>query len=286
MLVWNFDPQIVSFLPLRWYGLIFALMLMAGFKVWRWQVLRAGRSEAEAEAFLMAAVIAVIGGARLGHCFFYDTEKYMAHPLEILEVWEGGLASHGATIGLLAAMFWWGYRHRMAFAEVLDRFSFAACLGVIMVRIGNFANSEIVGRVTDPEHAPFAIKFVRSLEDRGLANLTTGDFSQVPWRHPAQLYEAVIGTVVLVLLFLLDRKLGENRRRGMFGFLFLFLYFGGRLISENYKEFQTISAEDSPFTMGQYLSLPFALYGLVGLIRVMTAKPAAPAVDGTPGSAA
>jgi prolipoprotein diacylglyceryl transferase len=282
MLVWNFDPQIVSFLPIRWYGVLFAAMLMVGFQCWRWQVLRAGRKESEAEAFLMAAVIAVIGGARLGHCLFYEPEKYLRHPIEILKVWEGGLASHGATIGLLLAMFWWGRKHAMAFIEVLDRFSFAACAGVIFVRVANFTNSEIVGRVTDPESAPFAVKFVRSVEDRALAHLASGDFSRVPWRHPAQLYEAALGLFVVAVLYLVDRRLGESRRRGLLGFLFLTLYFGGRCVTEFYKEFQTLTPEQSPFTMGQYLSAPFALAGLFGLISVLR-RPSSTS-GGTPGS--
>lgn len=284
MLVWNFDPQIVSFLPIRWYGVIFAAMLMLAFQVWRWQIRRAGRSEEQAEAFLMAGVIAVIGGARLGHCLFYEPGKYLRNPLEILKVWEGGLASHGATIGLLIAMLWWSRKYTMRFLEVIDRFSFAACFGVVFVRIANFTNSEIVGRITDPDSSPFAVKFVRSIEDRALANLATGDFERVPWRHPAQLYEAVIGAAVFGVLYALDRRFGEQRRTGLLGYTFLFLYFGGRCISEFYKEYQTITAEQSPFTMGQYLSAPFALAGLIGLISVLRRGPRV--ADGTPGSAA
>jgi len=283
MLVWNFDPQIVSFLPIRWYGVLFAAMLMVGFQVWRWQVLRAGRKESEADAFLMAAVIAVIGGSRLGHCLFYEPGKYLRNPIEILKVWEGGLASHGATLALLLTMFWWGRKFSMAFIEVLDRFSFAACAGVVFVRIANFTNSEILGRITDPDRAPFAVKFVRSIEDRALAQVATGDFSRVPWRHPAQLYEAALGLFVVAVLYLVDRRFGESRPRGMLAFLFLTLYFGGRCVTEFYKEFQTLTPEQSPFTMGQYLSAPFALAGLVGLITLLRRR--SPTTGGTPGSA-
>ncbi len=280
MLVWNFDPQIVSFLPIRWYGVLFAAMLMIAFQAWRWQMVRGGKKEDEAEAFLMAGVIAVIGGARLGHCLFYEPEKYLRHPLEILKVWEGGLASHGATLGLLVALLWWSRKYKMNFIEVMDRFSFAASIGVIFVRLANFTNSEIVGRITTPEQSPFAVKFVRSIEDRALANLATGDFSQVPWRHPAQVYEGLVGLVVLGVLYAMDRKLGEHRRRGLFAYTFLFLYFGGRCVTEFYKEFQTLTAEDSPFTMGQYLSAPFAIIGIVGLIKVLRQGPRAD--GGTP----
>jgi phosphatidylglycerol:prolipoprotein diacylglycerol transferase len=284
MLTWNFEPEIISGLPIRWYGVMFAAMLMIAFQAWRWQILRAGKTDEESESFLMAGVIAVIAGSRLGHCLFYEPEKYLRHPLEILKVWEGGLASHGGTLGLLLALLWWSRKYKMQFIEVLDRFSFSAAIGVIFVRLANFTNSEIVGRITDPESAPFAVKFVRSIEDRAKANLQTGDFSQVPWRHPAQLYEGAIGLVVLGVLYAMDRKLGEHRRRGLFGYTFLFLYFGGRCVSEFYKEFQTLTREDSPFTMGQYLSAPFALIGLIGLIMTLRQGPR---VGGeTPGSAA
>jgi phosphatidylglycerol:prolipoprotein diacylglycerol transferase len=180
MLTWNFEPEIISGLPIRWYGVMFAAMLMIAFQAWRWQILRAGKTDEESESFLMAGVIAVIAGSRLGHCLFYEPEKYLRHPLEILKVWEGGLASHGGTLGLLLALLWWSRKYKMQFIEVLDRFSFSAAIGVIFVRLANFTNSEIVGRITDPESAPFAVKFVRSIEDRAKANLQTGDFSQVP----------------------------------------------------------------------------------------------------------
>lgn len=283
MLTWNFDPQIFSWAPIRYYGVVFALMLMGGFQLWRWQTLRAGKTEEEAERFLMAGVIAVIGGARLGHCLFYEPRKYLADPISILKVWEGGLASHGATIGLLIALVWWSRKYRMPFVHVLDCFSFSATLGVIAVRFANFLNSEIVGRITTPEAAPFAVRFVRSVEDRGLANMATGDFSQVPWRHPAQLYEAVLGVVVMAVLYALDRRFGKDRRPGTLGYTFLLVYFGGRCLTEFYKEYQTITAEESPFTMGQYLSAPFAIAGLLGLIGVL--RSARPAAGGTPGSA-
>ncbi len=283
MLVWNFEPQIFSWAPIRWYGVIFALMLMGGFNLWRWQTTRAGKTEADSEAFLMAGVIAVIGGARLGHCFFYEPQKYLANPLEVLKVWEGGLSSHGATIGILISLVWWSRKYKMSFIGVLDCFSFPSSLAVIMVRFANFLNSEIVGRVTTPEASPFAVKFVRSVEDRALAHMETGDFSAVPWRHPAQLYEGVLGLVVIAILFAVDKKLGKDRRAGSLGYLFLFLYFGGRCFTEFYKEYQTIRPEDSPFTMGQYLSLPFALAGLIGLIRLAATR--SKAAGGTPGSA-
>ena len=193
MLEWNFEPQIVSFLPIRWYGVIFAAMLMVAFQFFRWRTLKLGRPEPEAEAILVAGVIAVIGGSRLGHVLFYHPGQYFdtpAHWINIFKVWEGGLASHGATIGILIALVWWSRKFKVSFLGAMDRFSFSACIGVIFVRIANFTNSEIIGRATDLAQTPWAIRFVRSVEDREWVK-TPGDYSMVPWRHPAQLYEAL-----------------------------------------------------------------------------------------------
>ena len=267
MFVWDFDPKLIEIgsFQVRWYGVLFASMLMIAFNVWRWQTLRSGRTEAAAEQFLTLGVIAVIGGSRLGHVLFYAPEHYLKNPLDILKVWEGGLASHGATIALLFALWYWGRKHTMTFVEVLDRFSFSACIGVIFVRVGNFTNSEIVGRITDPDHAPFAIKFVRNSFDRELFKADPVGFTQIPWRHPAQHYEAVIGLVVLGVLWQVDRKFGEGRRRGLLASIFLLGYFGGRCVSEAFKEFEGFGTAALGFTTGQALSLPFALAGLVGL---------------------
>ncbi|MSP71956.1 MAG: prolipoprotein diacylglyceryl transferase [Myxococcales bacterium] len=263
MLIWDFNSRILQLgrFELRWYGVLFALMLMGAYHLWRWQITRSGRSEAVAETFLTAGVIAVIGGSRLGHVLFYEPQKYLADPLEILFVWRGGLASHGATIGLFIAMVWFSRKHAFPLIDVMDRISFSACCGVIMVRLGNFANSEIVGRVTDAVSAPFAVKFVRCEQDRGLVRVA-GDFAEVPWRHPAQLYEAAIGITVIAVLYAVDRRFGERRPRGLLAAIFLTLYFGGRVVTEFFKEFEGLKASESTFTMGQYLSAPLALAGL------------------------
>jgi len=250
--VFDLDPTILDFradlgidLPfqLRYYGIIFAAMLYIGFVIWRRQMLRGGFRPEVADRFLIWAVAAVIIGSRLGHCLFYDPERYLANPLEILQFWHGGLASHGATIGLVLVLFLYSLRHRFHFFEALDRFGMSAAVGAAAVRLGNFFNSEIVGRETD---VPWSVKFVRH--------------DQL-CRHPSQLYEFALGMLVLLACYLADRLAGRERRPlGLVGGMFFATYFLGRFLVEFVKEYQTL--EDSFLTMGQYLSIIPFLFGV------------------------
>jgi phosphatidylglycerol---prolipoprotein diacylglyceryl transferase len=140
--------------------------------------------------------------------------------------WEGGLASHGAAAGLIAALVYFARREGLPLVEAMDRFSMSAAIGAVSVRIGNFLNSEVVGRKTD---LPWAVKFPRSLYDHGLP------LDQAPARHPSQVYEALLGLGVLLILYLTDRRLGEDRPLGLLAGFFLLLYFSGRFFTEFFK---------------------------------------------------
>jgi phosphatidylglycerol---prolipoprotein diacylglyceryl transferase len=265
LFVWDVSPTLFKVGPLeiRYYGLIFAAMILGGFYVWRWQMRRGGHPDATAERFALLGLVAVVLGSRLGHVLFYEPGPYLDNPLRILYLWEGGLASHGAAAGLTAALFYFARRERLPLVEVLDRFSMSAAIGAFSVRIGNFLNSEIVGRKTD---VPWAVKFPRSLFDHSLP------LEQVPARHPSQIYEVLLGIGVLLALYLTDRKLKEDRPLGLLAGLFLLLYFLGRFFVEFFKEFETLSPETSPLTMGQYLSIPFILLGAWLLYRTLKAN--------------
>jgi len=256
--VWDVSPVMLTLGPiqLRYYGLIFAVMLIGGYYLWQWQMLRGGHTQAQAEGFFLWGAIAVIAGSRLGQVLFYDPARYLANPIEILYVWRGGLASHGATLGLVLVLVLYARHLKLSKLEVMDRFSMSAALGALMVRIGNFMNSEIVGRVTD---VPWAVKFPRCVYDSRLP------FNHVPARHPSQIYEVFLGIFVLLSLYLVDRKYKEERPLGLLASLFFLLYFSGRFIVEFFKEYQTLSPDGSPLTMGQYLSIPFILIGACGV---------------------
>lgn len=277
-IVWDLNPVLLDFGPVqvRYYGVVFVLTMLGGFGLWWWQMRRAGYPKVVTESFITWGVLATIIGARLGHCLFYDPDHYLSNPIEILYFWQGGLASHGATIGLITALLLYARRWKLRPVELMDRFTFAAAVGAAGVRLGNFTNSEIVGRVTN---APWAVQFpfhdlvgkagfVNGDAVRSFWATATGPEKQalltlVPTRHPSQLYEFALGVGVLLVLILVDRLAGrEKRPRGLLFGCFLSLYFAGRFCVEFVKEYQALPGE-SALTMGQWLSvIPFAA-GLV-----------------------
>lgn len=261
---WDLDPALfhLGSWELRYYSLIFVLVFLGGYQLLRWQIMRGGGEERDASDFFVYGVLAVLIGARLGHVVFYDYEKALNDPLWVLQIWTGGLSSHGAVVGLIVAMWRFTKVRGIPFLEGADRFSFAAALGATLVRIGNFFNSEIVGKVTDQT---WGVKFPRYVEHRG---------EEVLYRHPTQLYEAAWGIVVLAALYFTDKAFGKEKRpRGLLISIFFLFYFTGRIFIEHFKELQVRSIEEAAgFTMGQMLSLPCALLGLFGVIRSINKK--------------
>ncbi|MBS3822050.1 MAG: prolipoprotein diacylglyceryl transferase [Phycisphaerae bacterium] len=275
--VWALNPVLIDFGPVqvRFYGVIFVLTMLCGFGLWWWQMRRADYPRLVIESFITWGVVATIVGARLGHCFFYNPAHYLEHPVQILYFWEGGLASHGATVGLITALLLYAWRWKLRPLELMDRFTVSAAVGAAGIRLGNFTNSEIVGRVTD---VPWAVEFplhdlvgrpgIRDLDDAITYWQQAGEAQRqallefVPARHPSQLYEFAIGVAVLGLLVLIDRLAGrEKRPRGLLLGCFLGLYFTGRFCVEFVKQRHTLP-EDSLLTMGQWLSIIPLLAGL------------------------
>jgi len=276
-LIFDLDPTFadLGFIQLRYYGTIFTLMFWIAFFVWRHYIVRAGHSTDLAVKFLPWFLGGLLIGARLGHCLFYEPDYFLSHPREILFFWKGGLSSHGATVGLLAGIFGFSRLHRLPFIDLVDRFSPSAAVGAAMVRLGNFFNSEIVGRETD---LPWAVRFVR--HDCRSADLCRvfrvpdpqahPDWGRLveltPARHPTQLYEFLLGVAVLALLVLTDRRAGGERRPpGLIMGVFTVAYFGGRFFIEFTKDYQGVD-DGWSLTMGQWMCIPFFLIGL-GLLQ-------------------
>ena len=248
-------------LELRYYSLLFVGVFLGGYSLLKWQIVRGGGPAADAGDFIVYGVLGVLVGARLGHVLFYDLDKALRDPAWVFKIWTGGLASHGAVIGLILAMFLFTKRRGIPFLEGADRFSFSAALGATLVRIGNWMNSEIVGRVVPGQ--TWGVAFPRY--DHGVV--------PVPYRYPTQLAEITLGFVVLGALYLIDRKLGrEKRPRGVLISSFFAIYFSGRFFIEFYKEFEGPITAGSPVTMGQVLSLPGVLLGFYGLYWAFTRK--------------
>lgn len=239
---------------LRYYSLLFVGVFLGGYALLHWQIRRGGGPEEAAGDFIVYGVLGVLIGARLGHVLFYDLDKALEDPLWVFQIWTGGLASHGAVVGLIVAMWLFTKRRGVPFLEGADRFAFSAALGATLVRLGNFFNSEIVGRVV-PDQS-WGVRFPRYDHQLAVA----------PLRYPTQLFEVALGLFVLLCLWLADRATGkENRPRGLLISVFFLVYFAGRFLVEFFKEFQTLQ-ETSALTMGQILSIPGFLIGVGGVI--------------------
>ena len=255
---WHFDPVLLSLGPLaiRWYGLLF----VGAFWVGQWMLGRLfaaeGVEKAQAERLLIFALIGTIAGARLAHCLFYDPQFYLAHPLAMLRIWEGGLASHGGAIGLLGGL-WIGARRaepRLPFLWLVDRVTLPSAFGAVFVRVANFLNSEIVGRPT-----------------AGHWGVVFDAIDPVP-RHPVQLYEAAACLAVFGVLFAVWWRSGRRPPTGLLSGLFLVLVFGARTVLEAYKVPQAAYEAGQWLSVGQWLSLPFVAAGLVMIARARRAR--------------
>jgi phosphatidylglycerol:prolipoprotein diacylglycerol transferase len=253
MLIYQYMGPTVE---LRYYSLLFVVVFLGGHALLNWQIKRGGGAPEVAGDFIVYGVLGVLIGARLGHVIFYDYEKALADPIWVFKIWTGGLASHGAVVGLIIAMYFFTKSRHVPFLEGADRFSFAAALGATVVRIGNLFNSEIIGRKV-PDQS-WGMRFPRAdhFESSPLS---------APLRYPSQLYEIALGISVFVGLLIADRLMGKEKRpRGAMIAWFFALYFTGRLFTENYKEIEALPAT-SAISMGQYLSILPALLGWYGL---------------------
>ncbi len=247
-LIWDFQPEIFklgSFAP-RWYGLMFAIGFMVGYSVMAKIFVKEGRNEEDLSSLLFHVMLGTIIGARLGHCLFYEPEYYLSHPLEMLFVWKGGLASHGGTLGVIIAVWLYKRHHTdQGYVWLADRLSIAIAFTAGCIRVGNFFNSEILGK---PSDLPWAIVFK-----------TVGE--TVP-RHPAMLYESVSYFILSGLLYWLYKKTEGKVRGQMIGLMFVWI-FTARFFIEFVKENQVPFENELPLNMGQILSVPFIILGMV-----------------------
>lgn len=242
----NISPEIFRVGPMevRWYGVLFALGLMAAYFVSR-RIFKDKKFSAEdLDSVAIYLVVGLVVGARMGHVLFYNTEYFFSNPVEILKIWNGGLASHGAAIGVLVAYLVWIKVHKASFGKYADALVFGFPLVAAAVRIGNFFNSEIVGVETGGE---WGVVFARLGE-------------AVP-RHPAQLYEAALSLVIFGIFVWIYRR-GKKVPEMFFMFLYMLLYFAGRFGLEFFKDLHAMP-DWSPISMGQVLSLPFVVAALV-----------------------
>jgi len=375
-MVWTADPELLEIgsLSIRWYGLLFASGFLISQQI-LFRIFKAeGHKESDVETLTVYMVIATILGARLGHVFFYEPARYLANPIDILKIWEGGLASHGAAFGILFALFLYSNydiriglgksksifqkrkRPGQSFLWVVDRIVIVVAMTGALIRFGNFMNSEIEGlpthsdygvvfawdakeailrssqavedvevdsddesrpetanaeaSLTDPDkYRPitFTIRFrnmgyaedeirsylesrVKSLftnyqsirkhvyepagtplnytleQDRGAFVAKVYTYG-VP-RHPAQLYESGTSFLIFVFLLLIWYMMRSKTPEGLLLGLFLVILFGLRFVHEYFKENQVGFEDSIPLNMGQWLSIPLIIAGIILLLRV------------------
>lgn len=260
-ITWNVDPEIFSLGPVtvRWYGLMFAFAFLSGYLVFT-RFLSAGRLNAEKmDQLLIYIALGAIVGARLGHCYFYEPEYFLKHPLEVLYIWKGGLASHGAAIGIPLAIWLYVRKHKLSYLWMIDRIVIVVALGGAFIRLGNLFNSEIYGLPTD---MPWGFEFIRDT----LYDYNTGQVLPTVPRHPTQLYEAFSYLAIFGILLTFYRKNYSRVRDGFIFGVFLILLFSARFMIEFIKNDQVAFEAGLQFNMGQLLSLPFILGGIAMLV--------------------
>lgn len=244
-IVWNVQPELLQLGPftLRWYGLFFAILFTFGYLVVRWQFRVEGRNTAHLDTLLMYVVAGTVIGARLGHVLFYELEYYARHPLQIVAVWQGGLASHGGAVGVLLAVWLFCRRHGYSYLWLMDRIAVPTALAGFFIRMGNLFNSEILGRSTE---VPWAFVFAR--------------VDPLP-RHPAQLYEAIAYALVFVVLLVLYVRQKSSTPEGLLLGSFMVLVFASRFLIEFVKERHADYEAQLLLSTGQLLSIPFVVAG-------------------------
>ena len=270
-IVWDWNPTLVMLgsLDIRWYGLMWAVAILVAERILNYAFKREGLPPRTIESAFLWIVLGTFIGARVGHCLFYEPETYLAEPWRIITgIRDGGMASHGATIGIILGVFGFARRNHLPFIWGMDRIAIVAPLSGAVIRFGNLFNSEIVGYPTD---VAWGFKFVRHDAYRAWVE-HNGDvpaeiLDTIPARHPAQLYEALCYLVIFaVVMYLYFRKDMGRRRPGVLISIALISIFTMRFFIEFLKERQVDFEQGMSLDMGQLLSIPFIIFGIVVLI--------------------
>ena len=260
----EFDPVAFSLGPLsiRWYGLSYLLafglfMVLAARRVRLPWFASRGWQRRDVEDMLFYGVLGVIVGGRLGYCLFYKPDYYLHHPLEVLMVWKGGMAFHGGLLGVITAMALYARSRGRAFLDVMDVVAPCVPIGIAAVRVANFINGELWGRQADAS-LPWGMVFPQSGESFA--------------RHPSQLYQfAMEGMLLFLILWIYSRKPRPVRAVSA---VFLIGYGSFRFLTEFAREPDGfLGLLSFGMSMGQWLSLPMILAGIVLFVRFNRKKP-------------
>lgn len=259
---WNVDPTLFTIFgrEIRWYGLLWVIgLIVAVYGVQR-IFKREDLPEKWFDSLFVYMIVGIIAGARLGHCLFYEPAYYLANPVEILKVWEGGLASHGGVIGIIIAV--WLYSRKVTKLSMLwtfDRVMVPTGFTAAMIRLGNLMNHEIYGGPTDQ---PWGFRFITNLHYwmQGAEPV----YSEPS--HPTQIYEALAYLVIFAITMHLYWRTDAKDRKGLItgvGILLIFLFrFFVEFLKNVQVESENVMRENTGLILGQWLSIPFILWGI------------------------
>ena len=269
-ITWTANPILIGNpVTIRWYGLMFVIGFYLGYLIMARIFRHEGAPEKWLGSLLVYVVVATIVGARLGHVFFYAWDYYSQHPIEILYTWEGGLASHGGTIGIMIAIILFSiFVTKKSPFWTFDRLVIPIALVGALIRIGNLMNHEIYGHPTD---LPWGFRFITNIH--GWINGAEPVFSQPS--HPTQLYEAGCYLALFALFMCMYWKKNAEKRPGLLFGVFFVVLFTCRFLIEFVKNPQEEFEIDMMLNMGQWLSIPFILMG-IGFIIYALIRPAVP----------
>lgn len=256
-ITWDPSPELFSiggFAP-RWYGVLFATAFVLGYYLTKSIFKREGARIDLLDNLLMYVFIGTIAGARIGHCLFYEPEVYLNDPISILKIWEGGLASHGAGIGLFIALGLFIRKYKIDTLWLFDRLVIMIALAGFFIRLGNLVNSEIVGQ---PTTQPWGFIFVQLGENFA--------------RHPAQLYEAIAYLIMGCTMLFMYYKTHVTNYKGLLFGLGMVLIFAFRFFIEFTKDVQVAFERSMSLDMGQWLSIPFVILGIIFITLALTRK--------------
>ena len=256
-ITWDVDPILFTLGPIsiHWYGALFSGSFLISY-IWLTKLFKKEKVPVSVlDGLTTTMIFATIIGARLGHCLFYEPDRYLRNPLEILKIWEGGLASHGAAVAILIGIYIFARKTHRPFFWYVDRVAIFTAFAGVFIRTGNLMNSEIFGEVTS---LPWGFYFINYYDPAmGLDP-----------RHPTQIYEALSYLLIFVFLFnYYKKRLGKFEDGQLFGF-FLIMVFGMRFLIEFLKVPQVAFEQGMTLNMGQLLSIPLILIGIAVIVYI------------------
>ena len=259
---WNVDPELFTVLgrEIRWYGLLWVIGLIVAVIIVQRIFDKEKLPEKWFDSLFVYMILGIILGARLGHCLFYEPVYYLSNPLEILKIWEGGLASHGGVIGIIIAV--WLYSKKVTKKSMLwtfDRVIVPTGFTAAFIRLGNLMNHEIYG---GPTTEPWGFRFIENISywKAGAAPIYTDP------SHPTQIYEAIIYLIVFAVTMYMFFKTNAKYKQGLTLGVAMIMIFLSRFFIEYLKNVQVQSEnamrESTGLILGQWLSIPFVLWGV------------------------